>query len=104
MNNYVKHAMKTKINLLTVHYNLHVCCYVQPRIPMLVMTHGITHVHVPVWYDLTAARFRLIYQGIHSVIKGRTRNQFIETQGFGPIILGTDWIYLFTYTELGSNF
>ena len=103
MNNYVKHAMKTKINLLTVHYNLHVCCYVQPRFPMLVMTRGITHVHIPVLYDFTAARFRLIYQGIHSVIK-RTLNQFIETQGFGPIILGTDWIYLFTHTELGSNF
>ena len=61
MNNYVKNAMKTKNNLLTVHYNLqylHVCCYVQPRIYMLVMTHGITHVLVPVWYDLTSARFK----------------------------------------------
>jgi len=57
-----------------------------------------------VWHDFTAARVRLIYQEIHSVVKGRTHNQFIETQGLGPIILGTDWIYLFTNTKLGSNF
>jgi hypothetical protein len=83
---------------------LHVCCYVQPRIIMLVMTHGITHVHVPMWYDLTAAMLRLIYQGIHSVVKVMTHNQFIETQELGPIILGTDWIYLFTHIKLGSIF
>jgi hypothetical protein len=53
MNNYVKHTMKAKNkSAYSVLQYLHVCCYMKPRILMLVMTHGITHVHVPVWYDL----------------------------------------------------
>ena len=71
---------------------------------MLVMPQGITHVHVPVRYDLTAARFIIIYQGIHSVVKMRTHNQCIETQELGPIILGTELIHLFTHIQLGSIF
>jgi len=61
MNNYVKHAMKTKkicLQCIAIYNILRMllCATKMARIPMLVMTHGITHVHVPVWYDLTVAR------------------------------------------------
>ena len=50
MNNYVKHVMRTK-NMLTVHY-IYVL-YANARFLMSVMTRGVTHVHVLMWYDLT---------------------------------------------------